>query len=149
MTVSKTEVTGGVIGEETLNSIEDGIKSLTMQFFSKVILMTPVDADQGVTAGRARANWVASNDRAYAYERKKVDTEGISTVEKLVPYIAKYQLGKKIYLTNNVPYIGMLELGLYPNPPKTRTGKTVNGYSTQAPTGMVRNSLSETFKDIS
>jgi len=37
----------------------------------------------------------------------------------------------------------MLEYGLYPNPPKHPTGKTVGGYSTQAPAGMVRISVAE------
>lgn len=150
MTVTKVETTkgSGVIGEETLSVIEDAVKSLTMDFFSKVILKTPVDADRGVTAGRARANWIASNKRAYAYERKITDEKGNSTIDKVSPVVEKFNLGEKIFLANNVPYIGVLELGLYPNPPKSRTGKTINGYSTQAPVGMVRVSLSDSYKDF-
>ena len=34
------------------------------------------------------------------------------------------------------PYAGVLDQGLYPNPPKAGTGKTSGGYSTQAPEGM-------------
>jgi len=35
-------------------------------------------------------------------------------------------------------YSGVLDEGKYPNPPKKGTGKTRNGYSTQAPKGMVK-----------
>lgn len=34
-------------------------------------------------------------------------------------------------------YSGVLDRGLFPNPPKEGTGKTKGGYSTQAPKGMV------------
>jgi hypothetical protein len=40
-----------------------------------------------------------------------------------------------IVIENNVPYIGMLEYGGYST--DSKTGKTVNGYSRQAPHGMV------------
>ena len=43
-----------------------------------------------------------------------------------------------MYITNALPYARTLEYGLYPNPPKTPTGKTVNGYSKQTPQGMFR-----------
>ena len=33
-------------------------------------------------------------------------------------------------------YSGVLDSGLYPNPPKKGTGKTINGYSTDAKKGM-------------
>lgn len=39
-------------------------------------------------------------------------------------------------LTGNYPYSGVIDKGGYPNPPKEGTGKTRNGYSTQAPKGV-------------
>ena len=47
------------------------------------------------------------------------------------------------FITNNLPYITKLEDGGYPNPPKKPTGKTVNGYSRQAPNGMVAVTIAE------
>lgn len=44
---------------------------------------------------------------------------------------------------SNSPYIHRLEYGLYPNPPKGGQGKTVNGFSKQAPKGFVRLSIKE------
>lgn len=48
-----------------------------------------------------------------------------------------------IHLTNNLTYIRVLEYGGYPNPPKTDTGKTKNGFSTQSPKGMLRKNVLE------
>lgn len=49
----------------------------------------------------------------------------------------------KVYNTNtrkiidaNYDYAGVLDKGQFPNPPKKGTGKTTNGFSTQAPKGM-------------
>lgn len=50
------------------------------------------------------------------------------------------------YISNNLPYIGVLEYGGYPNPPKKGSWskrdqawviKSENGFSKQAPEGMV------------
>ena len=49
----------------------------------------------------------------------------------------------KVYNTKNrkiidadYEYAQVLDKGLFPNPPKKGTGKTINGYSKQAPRGM-------------
>ena len=39
-------------------------------------------------------------------------------------------------IVGNYPYAGVLDDGLFPNPPKKGTGKTTGGYSTQAKKGM-------------
>lgn len=46
-------------------------------------------------------------------------------------------------IRNDLPYAHVIEYGLYPNPPKNPTGKTVNGYSRQAPKGVARISVKE------
>jgi hypothetical protein len=45
-------------------------------------------------------------------------------------------------------YSGVLDKGLFPNPPVAGTGKTRNGYSTQAPKGMVEPTLKFIEKEI-
>lgn len=42
----------------------------------------------------------------------------------------------KFTITGKYPYSGVLDYGGFPNPPKQGTGKTIGGYSTQAPKGM-------------
>nr|DAS78005.1 MAG TPA: putative tail component [Caudoviricetes sp.] len=46
--------------------------------------------------------------------------------------------GQVVYIATDKVYAPIIEYGLYPNPPKRPTGRTANGYSTQAPQGMVR-----------
>ena len=41
------------------------------------------------------------------------------------------------------PYSGVIDKGLYPNPPMKGTGKTIGGYSTQARNGLVKPTLKE------
>ena len=48
----------------------------------------------------------------------------------------KVALGWKI--SGDYDYSGVLDRGLYPNPPAEGTGKTSNGYSTQARQGMTK-----------
>ena len=43
-------------------------------------------------------------------------------------------------------YAGVLDDGLFPNPPKAGTGKTTNGYSTQAKQGMAKPTIKELTK---
>ncbi len=45
-------------------------------------------------------------------------------------------------------YSGVLDNGEYPNPPKAGTGKTRNGYSTQAPKGMSEPTIDYTEKTV-
>ena len=46
--------------------------------------------------------------------------------------------GDTVYIATNKVYAPIIEYGLYPNPPKRPTGRTINGFSTQAPNGVVR-----------
>ena len=45
--------------------------------------------------------------------------------------------GKGYTITGEYPYSGVIDRGEYPNPPANGTGKTRNGYSTQAPDGIL------------
>lgn len=51
-----------------------------------------------------------------------------------------------IYISNNLPYICMLEYGGYSK--ESKTGKTVNGFSKQAPNGMVGVTMANYKKKI-
>jgi|TARA_R110000737_G_scaffold64622_3_gene92391 hypothetical protein len=53
-----------------------------------------------------------------------------------------------IKILTNYPYGAVLDEGQYPNPPKQGTGKTVGGYSTQAPKGMTEPTLDKARKRL-
>lgn len=102
---------------------------------------TPVDT------GFARSSWdggvgaIPNNPAAGSPEEAEART---------LAAIATAKAGDTIYLSNNAPYIGVLEYGGYPQPVKRGTRnkqasgftqfeiKSVGGYSYQAPRGMVR-----------
>lgn len=103
-------------------------RRVVAQVLGGVVEMTPVDT------GHARSNWQVNLGTATAIELPGVD----DPIAREAVNIEKIQGGEKVYIFNNAPYIGALEFGQYPDPPKHGTGKTVGGYSTQAPAGMAR-----------
>jgi hypothetical protein len=120
----------------------EAINAFAFKIFEGVVLKTPVDT------GACRQNWLVtlnSETNAFDPSKKKggqILTEGGNTIE-----VAKGD--DKIFIQNNAPYVGMLEYGGYPNPPKkggkSKKGdpKTVGGYSRQAPNGMVGTTLAK------
>jgi hypothetical protein len=100
--------------------------------YSSVVRRTPVDT------GRARGNWNVSLNQP---DNTTGNKERIRSMNfKSLP---EAQGDESYFITNNLPYITKLEDGGYPNPPKKPTGKTVNGYSRQAPNGMVAVTIAE------
>ena len=93
--------------------------------------MTPVALVDG---GRARSNWHASLS---SYPTTTTESTSVNMAQ--IETVAANAAGNVFYLTNNLPYIGKLEYGGYPNP--SNGSKTVGGFSTQAPEGMVRVSI--------
>lgn len=91
--------------------------------WSNIVKRTPVDT------GRARSNWNVSknivDDTVRERTTQSVTLQDVPPAKGDEPY----------YIANNLPYIKMLEYGGYSK--NSTTGKTVNGYSRQAPNGMV------------
>jgi hypothetical protein len=97
---------------------------------TNIIMATPVDT------GMARANWMPSIGSPDLSTTESTDYESAKNNAKITAMSWKPK-ETDAYLSNSLPYIKVLEYGLYPNPPKKGKGKTVYGYSTQAPAGMV------------
>jgi len=113
----------------------EAINAFAFKVFESVTMKTPVDT------GAARQNWLVTLNA----ETDECD-ENKTTGNVLAEGGAVIQGAKgddKILIQNNLPYVPCLEYGLYPNPPKkggvTRNGlpKTVGGFSSQAPHGMI------------
>lgn len=51
-------------------------------------------------------------------------------------------------VASSAPHAKVIEYGLYPNPPKKGTGKTVDGFSTQAPKGYARIAIREVINEF-
>lgn len=114
--------------------LETVARKSTLDVFKAVVLKSPVDT------GRFRANWNVSQG---APDTTVTDSTDKGRAQAEVSKALTLPVGGVTYMSNSLPYAVVLEYGLYPNPPKTPTGKTVGGYSTQAPQGMVRLSALE------
>jgi len=119
--------------KKTNNKIEDVVGAVCFQLSESIVLRTPVDT------GRARANWIPSLNnvsRETSDETDKTD-DASPTLNKVKPFAEK-SAGKIFYLINNLPYIKVLEYGKYGTGPGATIKTTRDGYSIQAPYGMVR-----------
>ncbi len=76
---------------------------------------------EGYVGGRFRANWQIGVDRIPEQILDTVDPSGATTQNAIMASIPDEAAGKVYYLVNNLPYAQRLE----------------EGYSKQAPTGMV------------
>lgn len=148
------------LSARTIYKINRIMKLAAIQLFKNVILKTPVDN------GRARMNWQYSSGGFAKGVVESNDPTGSDAISKMVDGISRAHVANGLCLTNNLPYIQVLEYGKYPNPPKKgtylREGQkkgqytgpgffkfSEGGYSKQAPKGMVRISIQEIQKDLS
>jgi hypothetical protein len=128
-------------------SIDANTRAITLALFSGIIKATPVDAGgdiAGHVGGRARGNWQTSVGTPATGTVDSLDASGANAIGQISANMGG--AGKVTWLTNNLPYIAVLEFGLYPNPPKHGTRlkgggyeiRSIGGYSRQAPAGMIR-----------
>ena len=106
--------------------IKEVRKAYAFALYSSIVKKTPVDT------GRARGNWNISVGHDDTTVKETTSPQYKSTGQ-----ISEPNGDESIFISNNLPYITTLEYGGFPNPPKKDGGKTVNGYSKQAPEGMV------------
>lgn len=105
------------------------VRAVSIKLFSAVILGTPVDT------GRLRMNWQASGATPASGEVGGTDPSGRNAINDVTRYVGNSAEWKEFTLTNNLPYARTVEFGEYRGgSPNT----TPDGFSRQAPAGMVR-----------
>jgi hypothetical protein len=92
----------------------------------------PLQSGKGYVGGRFRGNWQTSVGSAATGAIDQVDPSGRGTMAAAAAALASFQAGPPIYIMNNLPYGTRLEY---------------EGWSKQAPAGMVRITVAE-FNDI-
>jgi hypothetical protein len=119
--------------ESFIEGAEHAVRGSAIKLFGEVIRSTPVDE------GRARANWFATGQQPSVKltNQEDLSRNGDDTAFAVATAVDKLKDWSVITLTNNLPYINKLEFGGYGDGPKT-----TNGYSKQAPAGMVRVNIS-------
>lgn len=155
-------------GVETVDTAVLLIKKIALTIYSKVLLNTPVDN------GMLRGAWTIALDQPSdsnigkkVLAGKKLHAEELQHINGTLASFTSQKL-VTIWLSNAMPYVGVVEFGGYPNPPKkgtfvkARKGKTgrripntgkwviksQGGFSKQAPQGMLTLALQETVAGL-
>lgn len=111
--------------------VDKVVRKVVLDLGKAIIYRTPIDT------GRLVGNWQFGTDEYPTTAHPNWSTHE-DAVGQLASQTAGITAGHVHYIVNNMVYAGVVEYGGYPNPPKGGSGKTVGGFSTQAPQGMVR-----------
>lgn len=125
--------------------LSQGTRATLFEVSTAIIKETPADT------GRARGNWQASvgSGATGTIEGVQDKQHGQAIAIKDVNQTVSVAVGGVYYLTNNLPYIRVLEFGEYPTTFKYNVKQkggpkiTRDGYSIQAPYGMVRKNMQQ------
>lgn len=160
--IDVTELNAAIVNfqEEVEIDVTTIQRKIALDLLRGCVMKTPVDT------GRARGNWQITISGApptaelgqSASAGGSKDKGGGHTVSKGGKKINAAKPYGIIWLTNNVPYIGVLEFGGFvpgdpgpsKDPRKGRKGRVLvkGGYSVQAPRGMVRLTLNEITRSL-
>jgi hypothetical protein len=113
------------------------LRAVCLQLADSVVMRSPVDT------GRFRANWQSEIGQAATGVKDSEDPTGATAINEAAAKIAGLSAGQTFYLANNLPYAAALEYGLYSQGPGATSKTTGEGFSTQAPRGMVRVTVAE------
>ena len=109
------------------DKVELAAKRTMIELFNRVIQKSPVDT------GRFRANWNCSIGSPNLSTSEATDPSGSVASSMATATVVSYTLnGQSVFLTNSLPYAERLE----------------NGWSGQAPNGMVRLSVMEVQNSV-
>lgn len=128
-------------------------RELAIDAANSIILKTPVDT------GQARANWIAAVGEIDRTTTEEVDKTGANAIQQATAKAAEFEPYGTFFITNSLPYIEVLENGGFtpenPGPSKDkRKGRqgeilVADGYSVQAPEGMVKKTAMELVAEYS
>jgi hypothetical protein len=122
--------------DKTLKNVDSIVQEATVNVTAALVDATPIDK----TA--LRANWRfavgEANDEA-DYLAEDHSPGGSDTVRVLAEEIRAVPAGGVTRVSNSLAYMPLIEFGLYTNHSggKRTSGRTINGFSTQAPAGVI------------
>lgn len=111
-------------------SVDQALRGAVLDLFGTIIKDTPAET------GRARGNWQTTIGAPASGETGRLGAS--AALAELNSVAAQFSAGKTIFLVNNLPYIWKLEYGGYGTGEGSTSKTTRDGYSVQAPYGMVR-----------
>lgn len=108
------------------NLSDEVYRSTVISFFGQIIFASPVDT------GRFRSNWFVTESAPST--RTRLSALSVNQVTRDVERKVNGAIHARVFwLTNNLSYAEIIEFGGYRDGPKT-----INGFSRQAPQGVVR-----------
>lgn len=119
--------------DKAVLKVDTVVQEATVNIATALVERTPIDETT------LRANWQFTEGAPGSeadYTLHDLSPGGSDTSAALAEQIREVPAGGVTYVVNNLDYMPVIEYGLYPNPPKSNTGKTINGFSTQAPAGV-------------
>lgn len=122
------------IADRTNQDLTTLVRRVNLQLATSIIIKTPVDD------GYLRGGWVAQMGSEPSASPEQIDKSGRIAINGAREVGGQLKLGGEFWFVNALPYAKTIEDGGYPQP---GTEKTVNGYSRQAPQGMVKLSVRE------
>jgi len=122
---------------KTFYKLEIFYRELVQEVTKIVILRTPVDT------GKAQANWQVATGQPDTSTGDPANRNALAVAEQKMAELEEVDPTDTVWITNNMSYILKLEKGEYPKPGGS---KTRDGYSIQAPQGMVAITVAEFYK---
>lgn len=155
------------ISKRTGANIEDVMLEATIKMCGQIVKKTPRDNGLTqnawhVTSSRPSKKVVKREKGADGNEKPQPNTQrAVDTIEKIALKKMERAInrGTTFFVVNNQPNASVLEYGLYPknvkrgspirgSKPTRYEVRSINGYSKQAPAGMVRLTVKEYKRDL-
>jgi hypothetical protein len=132
----------GAYLEDKGRDMEQGVGTALFELSSDIINRTPVDE------GGARGSWTPDINQMSSSSSNTVDKSGKRTINSARAKTKKFKLGDTFYLFSNLVYMPKLEFGGYSQGAGATSKTTRDGFSIQAPHGMVRKSIDNFGKNL-
>jgi hypothetical protein len=137
--------------DKTLDDTNEKVIKIYTKGLSAIVTATPVHFKGG---GRLRNNWFLTSKKPSVRTRGK-KKGGSTALKDIIRQMPKNVLNTNLFFTNNMPYANTVEYGGYTKSPElgTRVGSgyqklSSDGYSRQAPKGMVRINLRRMEREL-
>ena len=135
--------------EKTVNDVR---KLMAYDLFSNVIDRTPIGFSYEKSSGNTKHNWTCTIGTLSTSVLKGTDKKGTTTKARMLSVLQRLKGDESVFFANSVSWIFFLEGGLYPQSPafgsynrqtKEYEIRSIGGFSTQAPQGMVKMTLAD------
>lgn len=101
------------------NKTDEEQRSIALELFGSIIKDTPVDE------GRLRGNWIATTAMPSTETLEVNDKSGAITINKMSRVVMGSKGEGSLFMTNNLPYAEVIEMGGPGRTPRRMVGKNV------------------------